>query len=66
MKVKFCINSGANIHSQNDTGWLDTVKDLDLEENEWQDMSDDEKYEMVEQYWLGMGQPCISYEEQDV
>lgn len=63
MKVQFNINSGANIHSNNESGWLDTVEDLGLEEGEWEAMSDDEKWEITEEYWRGMGQPEIFYEE---
>ena len=45
MKVKFFCNSGANIKSTKDSGWLDTVEDLGFEDGEWEGLSDDEKYE---------------------
>ena len=65
MKVQFNCNSGANIHSNNDSGWLSTVEDLGLKEGEWESMTDDEKYEMTVEYWLGRGQPEFLYEEKD-
>lgn len=49
MKVKFCCDSGANIHScRRET--LDTVKDLGLDEGEWESMSQDERYTLVEEW----------------
>jgi hypothetical protein len=49
MKVKFFCNSGANIHStREDT--FDTVKDLVLDEGEWESMSDEDKYKMAEEW----------------
>lgn len=58
MKVKFYVDSGANIHSNNESEWLDTVEDLGMEEGEWESMSDDEKYKEVETWasnYLDMG-----------
>jgi hypothetical protein len=46
MKVKFFCNSGANIHSCRESVF-DTVKDLCLEEGEWEKMSEDDKFEMA-------------------
>lgn len=63
MKVKFYVDSGANIHSNNESEWLDTVEDLGMEEGEWEEMSDDDKYKEVEMWasnYLDMG-----YEEKD-
>lgn len=63
MKVKFYVDSGANIHSNNESEWLDTVEDLGMEEGEWESMSDDDKYKEVEMWasnYLAMG-----YEEKD-
>lgn len=65
MKVRFNLNSGANIHSTNDTGWLDTVNDLGLDEGEWEAYSDDDKYKLVEEYWNGMGYPEMYFEEDE-
>ena len=47
--VKFHCNSGANIQSCR-TETLDTVADLRLEEGEWEAMSEDDKYTMVEEW----------------
>lgn len=43
MKVNFFIDSGANTQSAKDTGWLDTVEDLGLEEGEWEKMDREAK-----------------------
>jgi len=47
-KVQFFLNNGANIHSLRKSGKLDTVKDLGLDEGEWEEMSEDEKYKQAE------------------
>ena len=47
--VKFFCNSGANIHSCR-SQTMDTVKDLGLEEGEWEDMSDEEKQQEAEDW----------------
>lgn len=63
MKVKFYVDSGANIHSNNESEWLDTVEDLGMEEGEWEEMSDDDKFQEVQDWasnYLSMG-----YEEKD-
>ena len=65
MKVQFNVNSGANIHSNNESGWLDTVEDLGLAEGEWESLTDDEKYKETIEYWQAMGQPEIFYEEKE-
>jgi len=49
MRVKFCCNSGANIKSCREAV-LDTVKDLGMEEGEWEGLSDDEKYAVVDSW----------------
>jgi len=49
MKVIFYCDSGANIHSERREA-MDTDKDLGLEEGEWQSMTEDEKYEIVEDW----------------
>ena len=49
-KVKFYLNSGANIHSTKDSGILDTVEDLGLDEGEWEEMNEASKYAMAEEW----------------
>ena len=63
MKVRFNLDSGANIHSNNQTEWLDTVDDLGMEEGEWEAMNDDQRYEAQVEYWNGDGHPEIYAEE---
>ena len=49
MKVKFFCNSGANIHStREDT--FDTVTDLGLDDGEWENYSEDDKYKCAEEW----------------
>lgn len=60
--VKFYCDSGANIHSCRDSGELDTVHDLGLEEGEWEAYSEDEKFEVTKE-WANDGLE-IYYEEQ--
>ena len=50
MKIRFCCNSGANVHSCNKSKWMDTVKDLGLEEGEWENMSDEERWGMANEW----------------
>ena len=47
MQVQFYLDSGANIHSNNKSGWLDTKDDLGLDEGEWELMDDNTKYAMA-------------------
>ena len=47
MKVRFICDSGANIHSANKSKWLDTIKDLGFEENEWETMTESDKMDFV-------------------
>lgn len=48
-KVIFHCDSGANIHScRSET--LDTVKDLGLDDGEWESMSNEDKYKIVEEW----------------
>ena len=65
MKVRFCLDSGANIHSCNKSTWLDTVDDLGLAVGEWEDMSEEEKHKAAEEYWQENGQPEIYFEESE-
>ena len=50
VKVKFCVDSGANIHSCRETKWMDPVKDLGLLEGEWEKMDEEDKYEMAQDW----------------
>jgi len=49
MKVKFYVDSGANIHSKR-SQILDTVKDLGMQEGEWESMPEDQRYEYVDSW----------------
>ena len=49
MKVKFCCDSGANIHSER-SEVLDTVTDLGLKEGEWEAMNDEQRQEIVNEW----------------
>lgn len=49
MRVKFYCDSGANIHSCREET-LDTVKDLGLDDGEWEGFSEEEKYEQVKDW----------------
>ena len=62
MKIKFYCDSGANIHSCNDSGWLDP-NDLGYEEGEWEKLSDDDKYREAE-FWANE-RLDIGYQEKE-
>ena len=49
MKVKFYCDSGANIGSCTEE-IFDLEKDLGITDEEWQSMSDDEKYKEAEEW----------------
>ena len=49
-KVRFNVNSSANIHSTNTSEWFDTVKDLGLEEGEWENSDEYTKYQFAEEW----------------
>jgi hypothetical protein len=49
-KVQFNCNSGANIHSNHVSEWLDVVKDLGLEIGDWDEMSSEDKYKIAEDW----------------
>ena|GEM_PF-4689859 len=53
-KVKFYCNSGANAHSYREEEF-DTVDDLGLDEGEWEDMSEDDRYRMAEDWAWASG-----------
>ena len=48
-RVKFCCNSGANIHSRREE-IVDTVKDWGLDEGEWELLPEKLKYELAEEW----------------
>ena len=50
MKVKFNIDSGANIHSNNESEWFDPVDELGLKEGEWEKLTDDEKWDSAREW----------------
>ncbi len=60
-KIQFYLDSGANIHSQKKSTVLDTVDDLCMEEGEWEDMTEDAKYEMADEW--AQQQLCSGYIE---
>ena len=60
-KVKFSVDSGANINSCNESKWYDTVEDLGLEEREWENYSDDQKWEFADEW--AQERLSIYYEE---
>ena len=49
MKIELYCNSGANIHSCRKE-ILDLEKDYGINDEEWAEMSDDEKYNMAEEW----------------
>ncbi len=58
MKVKFCCDNGANIHSQR-SEVFDTQKDFGFTDEEWKQMSEKDKTEMLKEwmydyleYWM--------------
>ena len=64
MKVRSNIDSHANIHSNHQSEWFDTVKDLGLAEGEWEKLTDDEKYGHAKDWVYSNGYCEIWYEEQ--
>lgn len=63
MKVQFSVDSGANIHSCNNSGWFDPVKDLGYSPGEWEKMSDDDKWQAADEWAQNYLE--ISYEEKE-
>lgn len=47
--VKFVCNSGANIYSAR-KDVFNTVKDFGMEEGEWEALSEDERFELVNEW----------------
>ncbi len=48
--VRFCCDSGANIHSCRKSRMLDTVNDLGLADGEWETLSEDGKQALAEEW----------------
>ena len=66
MKVRFNCDSGSNIKKDRFImscryEVLDTVKDLNLEEEEWEHMTEDERYKIIK-FWASK-QLNVWYEE---
>ena len=49
MKVEFYVNSGANIHSCNKSELMN-VEELGYSEEEWNNLTEDEKWKEAEQW----------------
>lgn len=49
MKVKFCCDNGANIHSQR-SETIDIEKYFGITDEEWLEMTEDQKYKVVEEW----------------
>lgn len=62
-KVKFWVDSGANIKSCKESRVLDTVDDLGLDDGEWEGFTDDEKYKLAEE-WSWQNGLDIGYTEE--
>lgn len=50
MMVRFYCNIRANIHSTMESEWFDPVKDVGLDEGEWEQMSDEDKWKEAERW----------------
>ena len=62
MKVRFILDSCVNINSANTSRWFDPVKDLHLEEGEWQTLNEDEKWAYADEW--AQERLSIDYEEE--
>lgn len=62
MKVKFCIDNGANIHSKRDVT-IDLYKEFEISKEDWESMDEDERLELVIDFWDGLSCPEYYYEE---
>ena len=49
MKVKFGCDNGANVHSAR-TETFDTLEDLGYEDEEWNALTEDQKYELAKEW----------------
>lgn len=61
MKIKFCCNSGANHKSCNE-GIIDITEEYDISEDEWKEMSEKQKNQIVID-WAWENGLDIFYEE---
>jgi hypothetical protein len=61
-KVIFWMDTGANIKSAKESTELDTVQDLGLDEGEWEQLSDDDKYKHAEE-WCWQNGLQVGYTE---
>ncbi len=64
MKVRFNCNSGANIHSNKESRWLDVEEDLGYTVEEWKELTEDEKNKEAE-VWAWNSGLEIYYEEKE-
>lgn len=62
MKIRFWVDSGANIKSKRTSKWFDIEEVYGLSDEEWNDMEDGDKYDLVEQ-WVNE-QISYGWEEQ--
>ena len=65
MRIRFYVDSNANIHSCNNTDWFDTVKDLGLKEGEWEDMTEEKRFELANELVNEQGMLEIGWEVED-
>lgn len=61
MKIKVAIDNGANAHSLR-TDVLD-FEDLGCTEEHWKEMTEEDRWKLVESYWHSQGAIEIWYEE---
>ena len=48
--VQFFLDNGANVYSVRKSKILDTVVDLQLDEGEWEEMNESDKYQFAEDW----------------
>lgn len=61
-KVKFYMDTGANIKSSKTSRELDTVDDLGLEDDEWESMTEEQKHAVAEE-WCWQNGLEVGYED---
>lgn len=61
-KVRFYMDTGANIKSAKESKIIDTVDDLGYSEGEWESLSDEDKYKAAEE-WCWQNGLDVGYEE---
>lgn len=64
MKVRFYIDSLANAYSCNKSEWMD-ISDYGYSDEEWKDLSEDDKYKVIEGWAFGEVGAEIGYEEEE-